>query len=58
MCLGINLANAELYIALASVFRRLDFELWDTDEGDVEMKSDFFVPMPREGSRGVRVVVK
>lgn len=58
MSLGINLANVELFIGLATVFRRLEFELWETRKGDVEMGADYFVPMPERGSLGVRVVVK
>jgi len=58
MCLGVNLANAELFIGLATVFRRLEFGLWETGRGDVEMAADYFVPMPERGSRGLRVVVK
>ena len=58
MCLGINLAKAELLMALAGVFRRLEFELWETDKADVEMAADQFVPMPQKRSQGVRVIVK
>ncbi len=58
MCLGVNLANAELFIGLATVFRRLEFGLWETGRGDVEIAADYFVPMSKRGLRGVRVVVK
>ena len=58
MCLGINMANAELYIGLASVFRRLEFELFETGLRDVDMASDYLVPMPVEGSKGIRATVK
>jgi cytochrome P450 len=57
-CAGINLARAELYIALAQVFRRFDLELFETDRSDVDIKHDFFVPHPKLDSKGVRVLVK
>ncbi|KAF2259791.1 cytochrome protein [Lojkania enalia] len=58
MCLGMNFAQAEMYLALAGVFRRLDFELYQTDRSDVDMAGSYFVPMPKDGSQGVRVLVK
>ncbi|RMZ20733.1 hypothetical protein D0859_15263 [Hortaea werneckii] len=57
MCLGINLAYMELYIVLAQVFRRLVLELHRTDESDVELAHDFFLPSPKVDSKGVRVRV-
>ena len=68
-CLGINLAYAEMYIALAGSFRRWGttacrdegdegvLELWDTEIGDVEIARDGFVPLARDGSVGVRIRV-
>lgn len=57
-CLGMNLSWMELYVALATVFRRHDFELFETDRGDVDFIVDLVRPMPKRGSKGVRVVVK
>lgn len=57
-CLGINLAQAELYITLAMVFSRFDFELFDTDVSDVEMAHAYLLPYPKWESKGVRVKVK
>lgn len=57
-CLGMNLAYAELYVTLATVFRRFDFELFETGRGDVDAEHDFMVPCPRLDSKGVRVLVK
>ncbi|KAK1485983.1 cytochrome P450 [Colletotrichum tamarilloi] len=57
MCLGMNFAMAELYIGLATVFRRLDIELYDTGRDAVDMAADYFVPIPKEGTQGVRVMV-
>ncbi|KAI1260649.1 cytochrome P450 [Xylariaceae sp. FL1019] len=56
MCIGINLAYAELYIALAFVFRRKDFQLVDTiRERDVDFVRDFFVGETSPEGRGVHV---
>ncbi|CRG88438.1 hypothetical protein PISL3812_05468 [Talaromyces islandicus] len=58
MCLGLNLAQAELYIAIATIFSRFDFELYDTDVSDVEMKHAYLVPYAKWESKGVRAKVK
>lgn len=58
ICLGMNIAYAEIYIATATVLRRLDFSLFDTDKSNVEFFQEFLVPQPRLGSLGVRVLVK
>jgi cytochrome P450 len=57
-CLGINLANAEIYLTLATVFRRFDMELYDTTARDAEVAHDFFIPHGHADSKGVRVVFK
>ncbi|EON62171.1 hypothetical protein W97_01391 [Coniosporium apollinis CBS 100218] len=57
-CLGINMAYAELYLGLGTVFRRFAFELYETDVTDVELAHDFTLPSPRLDSKGVRVRVK
>lgn len=57
-CLGIYLAQAEIYLALAALFRRFDFELFQTDRSDVDVAHDFFNPSPKLDSKGVRVLVK
>ncbi|GAP86887.1 putative cytochrome P450 [Rosellinia necatrix] len=57
-CLGINLAWMELYVGLATVFRRHDLELFETTRTDVDFKFDMVRPMPDWGSKGVRVVVR
>ena len=58
ICIGINFAYAELYIGLATVFRGLDFALVGTDKDAVEMAADYFIPQPKAGTEGVRVLVK
>ena len=51
------MAHAELYLAIATLFRRFTFELYDTDISDVELAHDFFLPSPKLDSKGVRVKV-
>lgn len=73
ICAGINLAYAEVYLGLAALFRRfgsagVDGVRFDEDEGvlelfetgleDVEIYSDSFIPLPKRGSKGVRIKVK
>jgi len=78
ICLGINLAWAELYLIIASFFgdfgvlvgsgvegkeRRVEgrrglLELFETDVGDVACCGDNFFPQVKEGSQGVRVLIK
>ncbi|KAK3374604.1 cytochrome P450 [Podospora didyma] len=57
-CLGINLAMAELYITIATVFRRFDFDFFETNVSDVEMEHAYLVPYAKWESKGVRVTVK
>jgi cytochrome P450 len=57
-CLGINLAQVEIYLTLAILFRRYDLELFETDRSDVELAHEFFVPISKLDSKGVRVLVK
>jgi cytochrome P450 len=57
LCLGMNLAWAELFFAMAMMFRRFDYRLYQTDESDVRYKYDFFTPRVKLDSKGVRVLV-
>jgi hypothetical protein len=67
-CLGINMAYAQLYLVVAGIFRRYGspgyrgprgyFELYETTPTDVELQYDLFVPFPKKGSKGVRVLVR
>ena len=52
------LAHAEMHMLLATLFRRYDFEIYETDESDVRIEHDFFLPSPRLDSKGVRVKVR
>ncbi|KAL8713856.1 MAG: hypothetical protein Q9220_002001 [cf. Caloplaca sp. 1 TL-2023] len=57
-CLGMELANAEVVLALARVLGGWELELWETTEKDVGFERDFQVAFPRDGSEGVKVLVK
>jgi cytochrome P450 len=64
-CVGLNLAWAELYHTVATVFGHYGDEkgegpsmrLYQTTQEDVKAKHDFFVPGVKLDSKGVRVVV-
>ncbi|TVY80571.1 Cyrochrome P450 monooxygenase [Lachnellula suecica] len=59
MCIGMNLARAEIYLTLATIFRRYKVELFDTiRERDIDLKYDHFLPYPSKESRGVRAIFK
>lgn len=53
MCIGLNLAFANMYLMLGAVFRRFELELFETDRGrDVDLVRDQFVSKPGRDSRG------
>ena len=52
-----SLAHAELYLTLATLFRRYDMQLFKTRREDVEPARDFFVPAPEPGGNGLRIMV-
>jgi hypothetical protein len=55
----LSLAKAELYLTVATVFRRYDHqELFETTRMDVDIKHDMFLPQQDHRSKGVRVVYK
>jgi cytochrome P450 len=56
-CLGVNLAQVEMHLTLAVLFRTFDFELFETDGSDIELAHEFFVPISRLDSKGMRVLV-
>ncbi|KAI9728590.1 MAG: hypothetical protein M1834_007618 [Cirrosporium novae-zelandiae] len=57
-CLAIHMAYAELFLALATVFRRFDMELYDTTRVNIDPKYDYFFPVPEETDERIRVLVK
>jgi len=68
-CVGINLAQGELYLLLSAMWRvwgskevrRKDdvgvLELWETGLGDVEIEADAFLPIQQKGTKGIRLKV-
>ncbi|KAJ0412970.1 cytochrome P450 [Aspergillus carlsbadensis] len=61
VCLGINLAYAEMYMALAHLVRRVDLEIDSMRPEDMEVKREFFVGYteddePRVRARVVRIL--
>ncbi|KAK4159685.1 cytochrome P450 monooxygenase sdnE [Cladorrhinum sp. PSN259] len=53
-CLGINLAYSEIYLTVATLVRRFDWEMYETTLHDVVCKHDFMVPGTKLDSKGVR----
>jgi hypothetical protein len=53
-----SLAQAEMYIVMATVFSRFEFQLYDTDASDVEMAHAYLLPTPKGDSKGVRAIVR
>ncbi len=54
-----SLAKAELYLTLATVFRRYDMELYDAvRERDIDIVSDGFLPQPSTDARPLRVLIR
>ncbi|KAJ5461744.1 cytochrome monooxygenase aflU [Penicillium daleae] len=58
ICLGMNLAYAELYLATAALIRRFELGLFETTEKNIEFARDFGTPFPDEGNYSIRVQVK
>lgn len=56
-CIGMNLARSEMLVALSKVFRRLNFQLYETDREDVTIAHELFLPFPKRSSKGIRVLV-
>lgn len=51
------MAWSELYITIAALVHRFDFQLHDTDESHVLPTREFFIPAP-ENEDGVRAKVR
>ena len=55
-CLGINLAWAEMYLILASVFRRFEFDISGiVRERDIDVARDVILGVPSYESKGAAV---
>jgi cytochrome P450 len=57
-CVGMNLAYAELFLMLSTLFRRYEMKLYETGVDSVKLYGDFFLPKPKPGTEGVQVLVK
>jgi cytochrome P450 len=70
-CIGINLAYTELQCIIAGIFRRYDvydnsrehqigptLELFETSREDVDFANDYVTVAVKEGSNGVRLVIR
>ncbi|KIV99166.1 uncharacterized protein PV09_09120 [Verruconis gallopava] len=59
ICLGMNLAYAELYLCLAAVILRVgeNIELFETTIKDVTPEYDAFAMRPYKESKGIRVII-
>jgi cytochrome P450 len=58
MCVGYNLAYAEMYLTTAMVIRRFpDLKVWDTTKRDMEYVHDYFGGMTRHEGDGLKVRV-
>lgn len=58
-CIGINLAWAEMYLAIAYIVTRFDLELFDTTkERDILFQRDWFLGAPSPESQGLRMQIK
>ena len=55
-----SLAYAEMFLTLAILFRPNGphLELFETDETDVLHVRDYIQPLPKRGSKGIRVLVR
>ncbi|KAJ0426891.1 cytochrome P450 [Aspergillus carlsbadensis] len=57
MCVGLNLAYAELFLVIATLVRRFDMEIYETPKARIEFARDFGTPWPEEGGLSVRATV-
>lgn len=55
-----SLAYCEINFVIAALFRPggLDFEMFETTETDVKPAHDMIVPLPKIGTKGVRLTFK
>ncbi|KAL3464472.1 cytochrome P450 [Aspergillus heterothallicus] len=57
MCVGLNLAYAELFLVIATMVRRFDMELYESPKANIELVRDFGTPWPDKGGLSVRALV-
>ena len=59
MCVGMNLAYAEVYFVVAVILYRFDLELYDFQyERDLKTVRDAFISLPSKESKGVTVKLR
>ena len=58
MCLGMQMAYLEMFVAIATLFRRFEMELFQTDRTSVDFYGDFVTAQVKPGGLGVRVLIK
>lgn len=58
ICIGIELARAEICPVKAALATRFDMKLFETDDSDVAFLYDYQVAMPKLDSKGVQVMAK
>ncbi|RLL95402.1 hypothetical protein CFD26_102729 [Aspergillus turcosus] len=57
VCLGLNLAYAELFLVIATMLHRFDMELYETPKRNIDLARDFGTPYPEKGNLSVRAVI-
>ncbi|KAL3430456.1 cytochrome P450 [Aspergillus tetrazonus] len=57
-CVGMNLAKSEILLCLPHVVRKVNMELYETTRDDVTLAHDLFLGFAKEGSKGVRVLIR
>jgi len=57
ICLGMNLAHAEIVLVIAAVFRRFNLEIFESSYEDVRIVRDVVAPDASRDSKGVRARV-
>ncbi|KAI1077972.1 cytochrome P450 [Whalleya microplaca] len=58
VCIGQHLVMMDMYVALATLFRRHKLQLFETDRSDEDFQVDLVRPMPKWESKGVIIIVK
>lgn len=46
-----------MLLAMAKVYRTVNFQLYETTREDVTLAHELFLPFPKIGSKGVRVTI-